>query len=224
MRMSARTSSMTAAPRTTLAKGRLRTPISDRTRLVIPMLVAASARPTKAAVAGSSPTTRPMASPAIIGRIIAMTPVRRAGRPTASRSSMRTSRPTENSRMTTPISARTSAVSPGVTSPRAPAPTTKPPSSSPTTAGWPSRRATSSPSFAPTNRMKIPSMTSNSGDPASSASALRADRGDGDERRHHERRDHAGPSAEIAHVHVDGRDGQRDEGDGRAVLEECRRS
>ena len=61
-----------------------------------------------------------------------MSAVRTAGRPTASRSSSRTSSPTEKSRMTTPISARTNAVSPGDDRGRArPGPTRNPPASSP---------------------------------------------------------------------------------------------
>ena len=50
----------------------------------------------------------------------------RPGRPTASRSSRRTSRPTEKSRMTTPISASTNAVSPGVDQPEGARPDDEP--------------------------------------------------------------------------------------------------
>ena len=57
MRMSASTSSMTAAPMMMRLNRRSRTPRSARTRDVIPMLVAARARPTNAAVAGSSPVS-----------------------------------------------------------------------------------------------------------------------------------------------------------------------
>ena len=49
---------MTAAPMMIRLKRRSRTPSSVSTRLVMPMLVAARARPTKAAVAGGSPATR----------------------------------------------------------------------------------------------------------------------------------------------------------------------
>ena len=63
-----------------------------------------------------------------------------AGRPTWSSSSVLISSPTVKSRMTTPISESTVAVSPGTTRPRAYGPTTKPPASSPITPGWPSRR------------------------------------------------------------------------------------
>lgn len=126
---------MTAAPSTIRANVLDRTPRSAKTRLVIPMLVAARARPTNAAVPMPSPSIRPMAMPAAIGRTIAMSAVSTAGRPTASRSSRRTSRPTEKSRMTTPISASTKAVSPGMARASTPGPTMKPPSSSPTTAG-----------------------------------------------------------------------------------------
>ena len=119
MAISARMSSITAAPRTTRANVRSSTPSSPRTRLVIPMLVAHSARPTNAAVSISAPIATPSPMPAAIGRIIAMTAVSTAGRPTASRSSRRTSSPTENNRMITPSSEKTAAVSPGVTSPSA---------------------------------------------------------------------------------------------------------
>ena len=58
MRISARTSSITAAPSTTRANVRSSTPMSASTRLVIPMLVAARASPTKAAVGRASPRDR----------------------------------------------------------------------------------------------------------------------------------------------------------------------
>ena len=61
---------------------------------MIPMLVAHRARPTNAAVSISAPIAKPSPIPAAIGRIIAMTAVSTAGRPTASRSSRRTSSPT----------------------------------------------------------------------------------------------------------------------------------
>ena len=81
--------------------------MSRRTLLVMPMLVAASASPTNSAAIGSLPSMDASPKPARIGRIIAMTAVRIAGFPTANRSSVRTSRPTVNSRTTTPISAKT---------------------------------------------------------------------------------------------------------------------
>ena len=58
MRIRARMSSITAAPMMILLNFRSRTPRSESTRLVIPMLVAARARPTNAAVVGASPTRR----------------------------------------------------------------------------------------------------------------------------------------------------------------------
>ena len=84
---------------------------------MIPMLVAHRARPTNAAVSISAPIASPSPIPAAIGRIMAMTAVRTAGRPTASRSSRRTSSPTLNNRMITPSSEKTAAVSPGTDEP-----------------------------------------------------------------------------------------------------------
>ena len=72
MSTSARMSSTSAAPMTTFAQRRSSTPMSRRTRLVMPMLVAASARPTKNDASASAPSASPIATPAMIGRTMPM--------------------------------------------------------------------------------------------------------------------------------------------------------
>ena len=138
-----------------------------------------------------------------------------AGRPTWSSSSVLISSPTAKSRMTTPISESTIAVSPGTTRPRAYGPTTKPPASSPITPGWRSRRNISSPTLAARSRMKSPTRMSRvSTDPVSGGGRARAARGiEGEGERRH-RLD------KVAKPDVGARDEQREQGHEAADPEE----
>ena len=133
---SARMSSTIAAPRIVRLARRSSTPSSISTADVMPTLVAVSAAPRNRAVAVVSPsaTARPM--PPANGIATPSSPTDVAVRPTSRRSDSRVSSPTQNSRKTTPSSAKTSSTSLGSTSPKTAGPTSTPARISPTIVGW----------------------------------------------------------------------------------------
>ena len=153
------TSSITAAPRMMRALGVRIACASCSTRAVMPTDVAASIAPRKACTIHDSPgsSAMPTPKPSAIGITIPASATFVAGMPTASMSRGVDSRPTSNSSRIAPSSARIANVSLPCSETRlgppksARLPSRMPKTSSPRTAGWPTRSTSAPRSFAPTS-------------------------------------------------------------------------
>ncbi len=102
----ARTSSITAAPKTVRVSTVPISPHSAKTRILIPTLVAVKAAPIKRATAVLSPIRIPIIKPNIKGKITPKIATNPACFPTLIKLSMSVSSPTSNRRKAAPISAK----------------------------------------------------------------------------------------------------------------------
>ena len=143
-----RTSSTTAAPRTTRASLVPRAPRSPNTRAVMPTLVAVSAAPMNTAVVVLCPRAMAAAAPTANGTTTPPTATSIDERPTLMSSPTSISMPTPSSNRSTPSSANTASESVRSTRPRTDGPTSIPATISPSTVGILSRSANSAAAFA----------------------------------------------------------------------------
>ena len=154
------TSSATAAPSTVRASTRVSAPRSLNTRAVMPTLVAASAAPTNSAVSLDSPNPSATPKPIATGTTTPIVATVIDDFPTDRRSPRLSSRPTSSSSRITPSSPRTSSVMSWPTSDRTDGPMMMPARISPTTAGMPTRSASSAASFAASRTTRMSTRTS----------------------------------------------------------------
>ena len=127
---------MTAAPRMICPSGSCSRPRSERTRAVIPTLVAVRVAAATIETIVLCPSSRQAAKPSANGKTTPTTATASEVAPTFKSRPRSVSSPIAKSRITTPSSARTwiDSIS-GLTSPSSDFPTSTPPISSPSTAG-----------------------------------------------------------------------------------------
>src|SRR6267143_2994591 len=157
---SPRTSSTTAAPRTTCAAGSCSRPRAERTRAVIPTLVAVRVAPMKTAGRVGIPQSDASPKPSASGHRTPTAATTVDWRPARRSSSRSDSRPISKRRRTTPTSASDMKTGERWTSPRTPGPIRTPARSSPRTAGCPTRSRPSPPSLAASQMTTRPTRSS----------------------------------------------------------------